>query len=348
MTAMGAGKRRRWLLGLLSALLGVTIALVAVEILVRVLFDEPVQPRFVHDAGYGVRANQPNVTTRHYVPGDYDVRITTNSAGMRGQREYSIARPDGVRRVLILGDSFGFGYGVEDGEVLSAQLEDLLNQRAAGAHRYEVINLSVSGFGQAEELVTYRERGRAYGADVVVIFYFENDIGNNAVSGLFAVAPDGSLTRVAPEFLPGVRTREILYAVAPIRWLFEHSEAWNLVRNRLSGLVQNSLLRQQGLEKFNDTSPKGLELTRALIAELVAETRSDGATPVIVTIPDRKHMASSFPFDAGALAGMGGVLLLDGREYLTREDYYKRDQHWRPSGHRKTAERLAAMIAGGD
>ena len=111
----------------------------------------------VIDSGYGVRANQANVKTRHYYPRDYDITATTNSAGMRGSREYSLHQPDGVNRIMTLGDSMVFGFGAEDDEVLSAVLEDSLNAGASGEKRFEVLNPSVSGFGQAELLVTYRE-----------------------------------------------------------------------------------------------------------------------------------------------------------------------------------------------
>jgi hypothetical protein len=262
---------------------------------------------------------------------------------MRGQREYSLEKPPGVQRILLLGDSFPFGYGVEDGEVVSAVLEDRLNEGAGGRRAYEVVNFAVSGFGQTEELITYRARGRQYDPDFVVVFFFDNDIGNNAISRLFELAPDGVLRPAAREYLPGVRTREILYAIAPARWLFEHSEAWNLVRNRLSSLLQNSMMREQGLERFNDTSPKAQGLTRAVFQLMVADIRADGARPIIVVIPNKRGLATVFPFSASEINAMGAVLV-DGREFLVPDDYYDRDEHWRPSGHRKAALRLAEAI----
>ena len=103
--------------------------------------------------------NTSRVDTRHYVPGEYDVRVTTNSSGFRGQREYAMARAPGTRRIVLLGDSFTFGFGAEDGEVVSAVLEERLNAAEPGV-RSEVLNMGVSGFGQAEELVTWQERAR--------------------------------------------------------------------------------------------------------------------------------------------------------------------------------------------
>ena len=43
-----------------------------------------------------------------------------------------------------------------------------------------------------------------------------------------------------------------------LRWLFEHSEAWNLIRNRLSSLVQRRLMQQQGLVSYEDGSPEAV------------------------------------------------------------------------------------------
>lgn len=342
MTVRSGRGSRHVLLGALSLVFGAGLALLLAEGLVRLLFDEPVQPRFFVDSGYGVRGVQAGIDTRHYVPGEYDVRVRTNSAGMRGVREYTLDPQPGVHRVLMLGDSFVFGFGVEDDEVVSAVLEDRLNAASAPGQRFEVINLAVSGFGQAEELVTLRARGLRYRPQTVVLFYFDNDIGNNAVARLFEPIGEEGVRPTGNVYLPGVKTQEWLYAIAPVRWLFEHSQAWNLIRNRLSSLVQASLLRQEGLREFDDLDPESVALTRALLRELVKEAAAAGARSIVVIIPHRKNR-SNFPMTAQEVAAMGAQLM-DGREFLTPQDFYRRDGHWRAAGHRKVAERLAALI----
>ena len=79
------------------------LAFLLAEAVVRIVFEEPIQPRFVIDSGYGVRTNQPNIVTRHYVPGDYEVAIKNNSVGMRGLHEYSIEKPPNVYRIAPSG-----------------------------------------------------------------------------------------------------------------------------------------------------------------------------------------------------------------------------------------------------
>lgn len=329
----------------LATLIGVGIAAFLLEAAVRLLFDEPVQPRFVIDSGYGVRWNESNVDTRHYVPGDYDVRITTNSAGMRGPREYPVERVPGTRRVALLGDSFVFGYGVEDDEVVSAVLERRLNASAPPGTTYEVLNFAVSGSGQAEQLLTWRHRAAAYRPDVVVLFYFSNDIGNNIVSGLFETATGGGaqVVQVGREFLPGSRLQEAMFSITPIRWLFENSEAWNLIRNRLSSIVQRRMIGKRGMDSYDAVTPEAIVLTSALLAQMIGEIRASGAEAVVVNIPDRYRMTSNLPLAAGEIEQLG-ARYVDGLGFLERADYYKRDSHWRPVGHAKTVAELLPLL----
>src|SRR5262245_51692874 len=233
------------LLLVVSSLAGLLLC----EACVRIFVREPILPRFVRDSGYGVRDNMVAVRTRHTSPGDYSVAITTNQQGMRNwRREYAPGRSAGAYRIALIGDSFVFGFGVEDDQVVSARLEDLLNEQ--GKSRFEVLNFGVPGFGQTEELLTYRHKVRRFAPNAAVLFYFDNDLRNNEVSGLFAVDSTGQAFPTGRSYLPGVALRERLYAFAPTRWLFEHSELWNVIRNRMSLAVQRSLIRSHGMNNF--------------------------------------------------------------------------------------------------
>ena len=329
---------------LLLLLIGVFCGLLLIELYVRLFIKQPVLPRIVMDPGYGVRDNMRNVRIRHIWPGEYDVRITTDGDGLRGERNYSRVKPPGVLRVALVGDSFPFGFGVNDEEVVSAKLATYLGMSRAGSSP-EVLNFGVPGFGQAEELVQYQNKVRAYSPDWVVLFFCcDNDIGDNAVSGLFTVLPDGGVKRVKREFLPGSRMQEKLYRFPPTRWLFTHSQLWNYIRNQLSGMVQGRLLREQGMKSYDDSTPESVRLTRALLVELIREIRADGAKPVVFIIPSR-NLRSNFPMSREEILKLGAAWV-DGRQFLKPEDYYVHDEHWRASGHDKAARALAGVIGG--
>lgn len=105
---------------------------------------------------------------------DYAVSVSTNSRGFRDV-EHSLAPAGGTYRVVVLGDSFMEAYQVPLEHSFSRLLETRL--RDCGV---EVINLGVGGYGTAQELVTLREEGTLYGADLVLLaFHPGNDLRNN-------------------------------------------------------------------------------------------------------------------------------------------------------------------------
>jgi hypothetical protein len=103
---------------------------------------------------------------------DFQVEFDVNSQGLRGpERPY--AKPAGVSRVLALGDSFVEAYTVSDGETVTARLEHHLEQKGC---RVEVLNGGTIAYSTDQEYLFYREDGRKYAPDVVVLFVYHNDI----------------------------------------------------------------------------------------------------------------------------------------------------------------------------
>lgn len=91
--------------------------------------------------------------------------LTINSKGLRG-REYPYEKPDGTTRILVLGDSFTWGYGVGDNEVFT----NVLERQLAGS--YEVINTGVSGWGTDQEYLFLVNEGLRYSPDIVILAFF--------------------------------------------------------------------------------------------------------------------------------------------------------------------------------
>ncbi len=105
--------------------------------------------------------------------------LTINTKGLR-DRDYPSEKPAGVKRILVLGDSYTWGYGVADTEVFTEVLEERL---ASGLTRWEVINAGVSGWGTDQQYLFFKQEGIQYDPDVVVVaFFIGNDIDNNFAS----------------------------------------------------------------------------------------------------------------------------------------------------------------------
>lgn len=111
--------------------------------------------------------------------------LKINSKGLR-DHEYDYAKPEGVRRVFVLGDSFTWGYGVGNDQIYTEVLErGLAGQPPVGsvADKWEVLNAGVSGWGTDQEFLFLINEGFKYEPDIVVLaFYLMNDPANNASS----------------------------------------------------------------------------------------------------------------------------------------------------------------------
>ena len=131
------------------------------------LTPHPVYGRF-HVAGF-----DGWVKTREFAS-----RVTINSLGLRGP-ERGYAKPAGVRRIMVLGDSFTEAAQVAEHESTVSRLEAALNAR--GPERYEVLNAGVGGWGTGQQLVYLREEGHRYQPDLVlVMLYLGNDVFDNS------------------------------------------------------------------------------------------------------------------------------------------------------------------------
>ncbi|MHC4532471.1 MAG: tetratricopeptide repeat protein [Planctomycetota bacterium] len=96
----------------------------------------------------------------------------TNSHGQR-DRQRKLQKPDGVRRVLLLGDSVVEGYGLSESETISRQLEDLYPDGST-----EVLNFGVSAYCTRAEIELLEVKGLRFDPDVVVLVFVENDFDN--------------------------------------------------------------------------------------------------------------------------------------------------------------------------
>lgn len=99
----------------------------------------------------------------------YDGTIVTfNTSGARGLKEYSIEKPLGKQRILVIGDSFTFGEQVNDAETFSAVLESKLPN-------IEVMNFGVHGYGIDQMLLNFERQAALYKPDVVVFAFIFDD-----------------------------------------------------------------------------------------------------------------------------------------------------------------------------
>ena len=120
-----------------------------------------------------------------------------NAYGIR-DREYSLDPPAGTRRIVVLGDSVGFGLcSVMEGALpLDAVFSEVLERElAARGQNVEVINLSVSGYNTAQETAFLEEKGLRLGPDLVLVAYVLNDHADTPSVEVLHLARDERFSR---------------------------------------------------------------------------------------------------------------------------------------------------------
>lgn len=243
----------------------------------------------------------------HYKRREYQTEVRINSKGLRGP-EIDYATTAGTPRVLLLGDSFIEGYTVEENETVSSQLRVALRDSGCPT---EVVNGGTHAYSTDQELLFYRGEGRKYGASVVVLFTFYNDVLWNTEARYYGspkplfAASDFSQPintplqepppKPAPTQAPARRPQssgsalagllaERLFTGAPRahRWLVEKG----IFDEGEPDSVRDDL-RIYRSRRANPVIDKAWDQTRGLIAELAREVKADGARFLVVHIPAR-------------------------------------------------------------
>jgi len=140
------------------------------------------------------------------------VTVDINSEGLRWA-EFQVNKLKGTRRLLVLGDSVVFGWGVEQDKIFPAVLQEMLDQRGL---KWEVISAGVASWNTRTEFEWLKKRGFDYEPDVVLLYIVGNDIrpkrtGRTEVSKevLFPGSSNGSDKAATGEFWG----RRLLFAV---------------------------------------------------------------------------------------------------------------------------------------
>ena len=201
--------------------------------------------------------HEPNQSAQ--TVGGWPVHI--NSAGLRG-REYAPAKPDGTVRILLVGDSVTFGYGVADDVTLAVQLEQLLARECG---RVEVINGGVNGYNTEQEVEFVRRIGLRYQPDLVVVGFNPNDI----------ITAEESRTFLDTPFLKELMLRSALY-----QFLAPRVRA---VLFRRAGRAQSTALDQ--LFAGDPTIAPRLERVREALVDLHTLGVQRSFQPIVAVFP---------------------------------------------------------------
>jgi lysophospholipase L1-like esterase len=374
-------------LRLAAATLAIAASLASMELVLRLTWDRPSGPlirsevwRFTRpDPEFGCLP-KPDTTVAYP---RYGATFQTNSFGLRGP-ELSLAKPPGVRRIVVLGDSFAWGHGVGEGQAFPELLEQLLPNT-------QVVNLGVPGFNVRTEHRYFEQLGAGFDPDLVLLALSQNDIHdldafeqqqarNKAEqTGNQGRSPAGP--EDPPELSNPLRSFK--------RFLDDHSYVYALCRQSINShkvLARTAVrlgLKEElaGFDLLDDNlhasmikpPPPVVRAYEQLERDLLRVdqcVRSRGARLIIAMIPsiqavDRRELVLSLAythyepvdFDTDlphrrvrAFAAEHGIQVIDPLEQFRaasnrgRRLYLTGDLHFNPAGHRLFAEVVSAAL----
>ncbi|HVR69835.1 MAG TPA: SGNH/GDSL hydrolase family protein [Vicinamibacteria bacterium] len=177
-----------------------------------------------------------------------EVEYRVNTSGLRGP-EVGEAKPAGVTRVAVLGDSIAFGYWVAEEDAFPRQLERLLNAGPA-ARRVEVLNFGVPGYNLDQTTEVLRSRVLRFAPDAVVLALCLNDL-ESALSYEYGLTVDRSARRqsVAGRVADALLEHSRLFAWIEYRLAErEGRRAFVRTRNPMPGPLYAEAVSQQQAE----------------------------------------------------------------------------------------------------
>lgn len=346
--------------------LALTVSVIMIEIVVRLTLPQLYRtgPRglFALDPPRRYRL-APGLHGTIEVVGEFSFNMSTNSLGMRGP-EVGDKTPETLR-ILALGDSFTFGFGVELEETFIALAEEQL--RAKISQGIEILNSGVPAYGLPDELAWLEHYGLPLEPDSVLVnICLANDLFNATEEEIDKDIYKGSQGADRRSLNAWLFRHSHSYRLAsqatPVRSIFGLPEAWFITRSRK--------ITQMHTDKPSDLVLKGRRENRAALARLAELARQHDFRLSAMLIPNHYHMVPALwerhlrffgldpadydpdvprRFFLDTLAELDIPVLdllpliqpkLNDGEQL----YFKRDPHWTPAGNSFVADALSAFI----
>ncbi len=263
----------------------------------------------------------------------------TGSTRIRGQVN--------IKRILVIGDSFAWGYGVEETQRFSQLLETSMG--------VEVINAGVSGYSTDQELLWLKGEGIKYETDLVILVFAGNDIGDNdqqLVSTIYYkpqfVREEGHLIlkgypvpKTGPEgrFVYSISQRSAL-AYFLVRRYFDLHSFYSNLKNNSDTVSASAASISPAKDSFG--------LSIALLDEVRKTADSMGAKFMIVATDRWWNDPSGETYkDFIDTLQTEGYLVLDVESmpgFDPGEMLIPNDGHWSSAGHEFVAKKIKEFI----
>jgi lysophospholipase L1-like esterase len=215
------------------------------------------------------------------------VPVAINSYGLRGG-EVSIPKTPNTIRILVIGDSITFGYGIPVESTYVKVLEKLLNDAAAGSTRYEVLNGGTLGGSLSDYDHLLTQKAGPLQPDMVLVGLNLNDI--------VVYFESGSISEAGAEWHGG----RLPWTRRLSRFLLRHSQLYVFCYARLKSSMYSSGIidvnKARGLNFVTLTPPSAYqkeawESSLRMLTQIIGFCRERGYQIGIVVFPMQMQLS---------------------------------------------------------
>lgn len=235
---------------------------------------------FDHELGWAPRENFTHAEKRFFVH--------QNQFGLRAPDDLQLKNTSGRKRVLVLGDSYVWGYG-------STQ-EELFTNPEVYRTDDELINCGVSGYGTDQEYLFYLRQGQKFDVDEVVLaFTVYNDVQNNLHSRQYDYLKPYFTLNAGQLVLHTDHVRDTVLERF-VRTVKRKSRIYDLCNNGLHELIKK--LKRKPSETdivVSEADRKGIELTLVILEKLKEAVEARHAKLLLVFIPYKPYVEERLP-----------------------------------------------------
>lgn len=233
---------------ILTFIISITIALLLGEFVIRLFYPQVTSPvQFFYDEKLGGMVHVPNQKGFKEHPKVYYYEYQNNDIGMRDTRQLA-DYAQYPNKILCLGDSFTYGWGVNDNETFASILEKKINNDSIA-----VLNAGVSGTGTDHALKFFQVRGKELNPKTAIYFYFDNDIRDNMANAYFHIANDSIIVNDKNSYasINALKKNKLVHSKI-YNWLSSNSHLFGLIRKNI-GLMWNKRMSEANQE--SDAKP---------------------------------------------------------------------------------------------
>jgi len=348
-TARGEDKKSRnwqWLFNAVLLIGAITFAVILFEVVLHVLrpqiqytyMPQDIVISHFQPSSFLPAELRPNYRSRFKML-EFDTIVTTNRFGLRDE-EVDFSRP----RILCLGDSYTFGYGVENDETFCALLERRFGKK------YDFVNVGFAdGFSPDSYALWLAKYKGTFDPTAIIVSLFPNDfdevssniwyrngrimreddpgLPDKIVKPHVIVTPDGNLMR------------DNFMARMPVlvRRLLRNSYLVALIRDRLLDDAQTTVAHDSDAKPDNRKFLHALEMLHTAAGDRLLAFYFMGWPGQTAPLPT-DELAMKF-------AATHHIAVFSNYQDFSSQEFLMLDPHWNRLGHQKAADYLYSALS---